>query len=632
MRAGPPILRRVFATFAFKTWWLLFAWFCVGAAVAQTPVVLDRYAGATTLHNHLQVLRDASLQISPDAAAAAPGWQPLAGTPGFGFTNDAVWLRFSVVQPGIEPRAWRLAIANALIEDVQVAQRQPSGPWQLARAGMQVPHADWPLDTRAPTFRVTLPPGETQFLVRLKTRTSMTTAVRLWEPEAFYAHTGNESLAWGVYAGIYLLVILMQTMFWFWTREQIGGWYILYALLHLVIIMVTAGYFQKLVPLPSPGPLMLVGVGICCVVGVSSKYATIFLELNTVMPRLTTWVVRACTAVSVVTSLLVLSGRYVTGVPIAQLASIALLGFHTVLSAVLAWRGHVPARHFLYLFGLFYVGALIRYSANLGLVPANLFTEYAVQIGSITHIVAMNIFLIYRFNVMRKSLALERSARQQQRDFVAMVSHEFRTPLAIINTTVQQLAADTQSPLEKFQRRCANIKAAVRRMADMMDNYLTAERMENLNQRVQPLACDLRDLVEQVAADWPAQRLRVQFEGDPGKHQLDPGLIKLALRNLITNADRHAPPGTQIDVRVKRGSAGWTIEVSNDGEGIPTDELPRLFQKYFRGQASQGKPGAGLGLFIVRDIVEAHGGRVSARSQPGETVFTMALPAALQVT
>lgn len=597
-----------------------------GSAWAQPPVVLEMRHGATTLHGHLQVLRDPSQRLSPEAANRAPGWQPLDGTPGFGFTADAVWLRFTVRQPAGAPPGWRLAVTNALIEDVWLAQRLPSGEWRTQRAGMQMPHENWPLDTRAPTFAVDLPAGDTQFLLRLKTRTSMTTALRLWAPEAFYGHAGNESLAWGMYAGIYLLVILMQVMFWFWTREPLSGWYIAYACLHLLVIMITAGYLQKHIPLPDPVALLLLGVGISCVVVVSARYATIFLELNTVMPRLSRWIVRVCAAVSLVASLLVVCGQYVMGVPLAQLASIALLTLHTGLSLLLAVRGHAPGRHFLYLFGLFYLGALIRYCANLGLLPASAFTEYSVQIGALMHVVAMNIFLIYRFNMLRKSLALERSARQQQRDFVAMVSHEFQTPLAIINTTVQQMAADPGSPLEKFQRRCANIRAAVRRMADMMDNYLTAERMENSLHRLRPQPTRLTDLAAAVIAEWPPHRVRLTLADDGSAMPVDHDLLRLALRNLIANADRHAPADTVVEVRAESADSRWHIDVVNEGEAIPAEEQPRLFQKYFRGQASQGKPGAGLGLFIVRDIAEAHGGSVNARSRPGETVFSISLP------
>ena len=104
--------------------------------------------------------------------------------------------------------------------------------------------------------------------------------------------------------------------------------------------------------------------------------------------------------------------------------------------------------------------------------------------------------------------------------------------------------------------------------------------------------------------------------------------MRIVLRNLLENADRHSPADTRIDLTVQATPDGsLQIRVTDLGSGIPPDELPQLFHKFFRGRASQGTPGAGLGLYLVARIVEAHQGRISVDSTAGQgTCFTIHLP------
>jgi two-component system, NtrC family, sensor histidine kinase KinB len=120
----------------------------------------------------------------------------------------------------------------------------------------------------------------------------------------------------------------------------------------------------------------------------------------------------------------------------------------------------------------------------------------------------------------------------------------------------------------------------------------------------------------------------IEVQVAPGAERLvaDPDRIDLALTNLLTNALRHTPPGRPVGLRARRVDGGVRLEVEDHGPGIAPEYLPRLFEKFYR---VPGSPpgGAGLGLSIVRDVVEAHGGKVGVRSKPGEgTVFWIDLP------
>lgn len=601
--------------------------FC-GNALAGVPIVLEPGSGVVALAGRLEALQDRQAAYAPEAAYAEPNWQPLAGDPGFGFTRAAVWLRFELTQPGPRKEPWFLETNNALLEDVRLYVRDATGTWVEQRAGRRVAHDQWPLDTRSPVFRVDLPPGTYPAMLRLETRNSMSTSVHLWESGKFHARARDEAMAWGAFFGIYALVILFQFLFWKWTRETLSGWYVPYAGLNFFAVLLTLGYPQNALHLSNEVALAAMGLAICLVLVVGMRFSAELLELSGIMPRFSRWLFRVCAVVSGGSGALVLAGYYGPGVAIAQIASILAIVVLTGVSLKLLRRGHVPAGYFLIAFGSFYLGVLIRYLRNLGLLEPGPWTDYSVQTGSIVHMIVMCLLIIYRYNAMQVALQIEQKARQEQRDFVAMVSHEYRTPLAIISTSAQQLAANLGAPPEKTLQRCANIRAATERMSDLLDKYLSTERMEEAGQALNLAAHDPGELIGAVVAEWPIERVRLVQEDLPPKIVCDRPLFEVVLRNLLANADRHAPPDTVIDVAAAGNARGGVrIAVVNRGETIPPDELPRVFQKYFRGRASRGKPGAGLGLYLVRRIVELHGGLVSVASAGDRTEFEMTLPA-----
>jgi signal transduction histidine kinase len=115
----------------------------------------------------------------------------------------------------------------------------------------------------------------------------------------------------------------------------------------------------------------------------------------------------------------------------------------------------------------------------------------------------------------------------------------------------------------------------------------------------------------------------------PGKFVCDPHLLQIVLSNLLANAHRHSPAEAIIELdAVGDEHGGLLVAVTDHGEGIAPDEIPRLFQKYFRGRSALGQPGAGLGLFMVQRIVGLHGGRILVKSMPGTgSSFEIRLPA-----
>lgn len=221
---------------------------------------------------------------------------------------------------------------------------------------------------------------------------------------------------------------------------------------------------------------------------------------------------------------------------------------------------------------------------------------------------------------------LERAADQQQ--FVAMVSHEFRTPLAIIDASLQtlrQLEADTPPDVTARHRK---IHRASARLQELIGNYLTGDRLSHSEAavRMEPLA--LCDLVAATGrrSEWP--QLHMEVAEETATVQGDPELLRIAFSNLVSNAMKYSPEDSPIRIAC-RVRDGWAeVEVRDEGIGIAADEIPKIFGKYYRAAGNKAS-GAGLGLYLVQQIVELHGGSVEAESTPGAgTTMRVRLPLA----
>jgi len=218
-------------------------------------------------------------------------------------------------------------------------------------------------------------------------------------------------------------------------------------------------------------------------------------------------------------------------------------------------------------------------------------------------------------------------------DLVATVAHEFRTPLTSLRMAIHLLAEQTVGSLSEQQ---LDLVSAAReecdRLQGIVDDLLDLARIRSGRLELHPRELSTEVVLGQAlreVRDGADQRsVPIELDIRPGAERLvaDPDRIDLALNNLLANAVQHGPAGRPVVVRALRVDGGVRIEVRDDGPGIAPEHQARLFEKFYRVPGSE-PGGAGLGLSIVRDVVEAHGGKVGVRSAPGAgTVFWLELP------
>lgn len=241
---------------------------------------------------------------------------------------------------------------------------------------------------------------------------------------------------------------------------------------------------------------------------------------------------------------------------------------------------------------------------------------------------------------MRKALAQEKELGDLKTRFVSMASHEFRTPLATIQTSSELLEHYSERlSLEERTDALADIQRGVQRMQAMMDSFLAFGRMDAGSTAFAPqatklLAC-LQGLLHETRAAQPRRHaVSIYLEPPLDAHtrlMLDETLLSQMVMNLIINACKYSAKGTQVSViaaKQQRPQGTFLlISVQDQGIGIPDKELPRLFESFYRASNANTIPGTGLGLAIVDRAARAHGGSVQVQSVLGVgSEFTLALP------
>ncbi len=217
-----------------------------------------------------------------------------------------------------------------------------------------------------------------------------------------------------------------------------------------------------------------------------------------------------------------------------------------------------------------------------------------------------------------------RAVDQMKSDFLAAMSHDFRSPLTVVRGAVELLLGERPGVLTQGQRELAeSAERNVRRLEEFTEDLLEMARLEQGAVALEPEELDVRTLLGEIVSDHQvlAKQRRQWFALDAPPDAMtvsaDRGRLRQALSNLVGNAIKYAPTGTPITVRAERQDGLFRIAVSDHGPGIPPEERGHMFEKFFRGSGVGATPGAGLGLSIARSLVVLHGGTLDYEDTPG---------------
>lgn len=228
----------------------------------------------------------------------------------------------------------------------------------------------------------------------------------------------------------------------------------------------------------------------------------------------------------------------------------------------------------------------------------------------------------------------QRELEHLRADLIAWVSHDLQTPLASMRAILEALYDGVVEDPETIKRYLKTAQRDVRSLSALIDDLFQMAQLDAGGLPLDKANSSLADLISDTLESFSELALRqgVLLEGGVGPGvdpvRIDTQRIGRVLNNLIGNALRHTPAGGQVEVKVRRTGRGVEVTVRDSGEGIRAEDLPHIFERFYRGEKSRSRAtgGAGLGLAISRGIIQAHGGEISVASQPGDTRFTFTLP------
>jgi two-component system OmpR family sensor kinase len=256
--------------------------------------------------------------------------------------------------------------------------------------------------------------------------------------------------------------------------------------------------------------------------------------------------------------------------------------------------------------------------------------------GVIISVVIIALTLIWNNRQKRHEKAIldqHRQASEERRRFLQRLDHELKNPLTAIRAGLTNVA---QQPLEPYAvEEVTAVQAQVLRISRLVADLrklatLEITPLETTTVNMAELLTDVLSVLQEQA-EIEDRRISLNVPSAPWPLpdvKGDPDLLLLAVHNLLDNAIKFTSPGDAIEVRAFDDGSDVVVEVADTGPGIPENEINRVWEELYRGEQARGVPGSGLGLSLVRAIIEKHGGNIGLRSRPDQgTVFSVRLPA-----
>lgn len=651
---------------------LLLAFFPPWKAAAA-PLVLTN-ASHYPLAGHLQLLVDKSgaLELKDILTPAnRAAFQPVPGYINQGYTNDAVWISFSLLRT--EPFSdevylhfWPPYLDFADVYVQTGADPLSSASYELIRLGDHIPVALRPIKHPEFIAPFVIPENLLRTVyVRLRSSSTINFYAAIHNNSDMISHGTLNIVLQSGYLAIALIVAVINMIYFIRLRDRLYLYFSLY--LFAIFINHTAVTGVLNIIWPDMAHLLsdyLVGVGI----GLLLIFFALF-GIQLFNTRTSPWLHRFFILTIVLGSSTFFSvpfGWYNRTAPLLIIWSTLIIFVLTGLSCRRTFRGEAGGKLYLIAFGASNIGYGVQFLRVLGLLPIAWWNMYSLQLGTLINMVFMTLALTDRiYKNEQKTLLTARESEQQAvslaeemtrdiRDkqakleaalqgekeamlrkerFISMLNHEYRTPLAIIQTNISilELKIGLNSLLTPL---FVKIRKAMERLVEVLETSLERENILDSIGRTHPRAIVIDSfidkLLQEIANLWPERQLHIQRTGMTGKTvQGDSLLLKTACLNIFANAFNYSSPEQPVTLAARAVANELTIIVTDHGCGIPPEQLDHVFEINYRGAQEGKSSGKGVGLYLVKSVINQFGGTVRLESGVGAgTEVTVTLPLA----
>lgn len=661
---------------AFRT--LLFS-LLIGFSLAGYSYEVDSTVKRHGLLNDVQIFVDHSRNVTSQEIINHPDRFDFKSTSiltseiNFGFSNAVYWVKIPLSRSTSASPDWILEIPYLGLDEV--CFYAPGKP--VVTSGGVAPVESRPFNYRYFAFPITLSGDTRNYYLRVESSYAITIPLVLYSSAEFNNEQVSDTLIQALYYGGLLSLLFYNLILFFTVKDRQYLIYCLFTGFTGLGVFAGNGYARLYL---WPDAIAWDQISQNTLFGFAGVFAmiftAIFLKTRQHQPRFqliliglaSLYFLLAITFIATLFTNLIPRGLvFEVFFATTLLSSLACL----YGSFIAIKQGQTSAYYFGLAWGALATGASVASLRAFELVPSNGFTLYALQIGSGFEMLLFSFALAYRIQserllreqaqsevllakqsaieAMKKSedrleqaveerteklqqlLISEQEVHEQYVRFGAMIAHEFRNPLNIIEGQTSMMELESESGINNTEKRASAIRGATTRLVNLFDQWLQSDRLNQPGSHLEISSIDIVEMLEGLVRTSRVFHPEYHFVFNPSQEQViiqaDNHLLQIAILNLIDNACKYSPLDSTITIGLMQHDSEIAISVSDQGCGIEPSKLRLIFDVYYRVASEDKVKGTGLGLAFVKRISELHGGRTEVHSSPkiGST-FTIWLP------
>lgn len=559
----------------------------------------------------------------------------------FGFTKDQYWIRFEIENQTDEKRTYFLETSRPITDSVSLYTLYPNGKTTVQKTGDLIPFSERAFAHRKSIFKIQLEPQH-RYLFYIKQKSDgevINGSVYLRTDENLHAVSGVEEIVYGVFYGILLIAAILYLFFYFAMREKSFLYYSLYVIFIGMLQFSLDGYFYQFFT-PGAGWLSQHAVILSATVGnfFLGRYAQVFLRVNQYSKILQYGYYTVFTLDFLLfLAIILLPSALQYSYPIANVLGLMILTL-IISSIVVIYRKTGKIDGF-FASGIFFLvaGFVVFILKNFSVLPVSFWTENGSKLGTGLEVIFLSLSMANLIKRLRdereelKDLALEKSEEMNELKsyFLSNISHELRTPLNAILSMSDHIT--TENNQGETRKKAEIIKYAAAGLLNSVNDILDFSKIEKKEIVLEHKEFNIKTVLEQVFNQTQLQatdkNLAFQhiYKGEfPEKCKGDASRLAQIVQNILSNALKFTEHGTihcHLEcIQKTENQCVLEIQVSDTGVGIPKEKMKTIFDSFTQESINNKRKfgGLGLGLYIVKCLVNLFGGEIKLESQLGE--------------